>query len=83
MAERRCRYTRPMAEELRPESPFGLQGAYENIWHIAAAERWSDGQLIGHRTFCGRNYSEPVKQEDLAGLSQVCSDCTAQVAQRH
>ena len=56
-----------MAEELRPESPFGLQGAYENIWHIAAAERWSDGQLIGHRTFCGRNYSEPVKQEDLAG----------------
>ena len=25
-----------MAEELRPESPFGLQGTEENIWHIAA-----------------------------------------------
>src|SRR5688572_651156 len=35
MADRRYGYTRPMAEELRPESPFGLQGAYENIWHIA------------------------------------------------
>jgi hypothetical protein len=47
------------------------------------AERWSDGQLIGHRTFCGRNYAVPVEPHDLAGLSQVCSDCTAQVAQRH
>lgn len=72
-----------MAEELRPEPPFGLQGANENIWHIAAAERWSDGQLIGHHTFCGRNYGEPVEQHDLAGLSEVCSDCTAQVARRH
>lgn len=72
-----------MAEELRPEPPFGLQGANENIWHIAAAERWSDGGLIGHRTFCGRNYAEPVEQHDLAGLTQVCSDCSAQVAQRH
>ncbi len=45
-----------MAEELRPESPLGVQGTNENIWHIAAAERWSDGKLIGHRTFCGRNY---------------------------
>ncbi|MDQ3938588.1 MAG: hypothetical protein M3253_07905, partial [Chloroflexota bacterium] len=69
-----------MAEELRPESPFGLRGAYENIWHIAAAERWSDGQRIGHRTFCGRNYPDTVKQQDLAELSEVCSDCTAQVA---
>jgi hypothetical protein len=41
-----------MAEELHPEQPFGLQGANENIWHIASAERWSDGQLIGHRTYC-------------------------------
>ena len=72
-----------MAEELRPESPFGLQGAYENIWHIAAAQRWSDGGLIGYRTFCGRNYPEAVTQHDLAGLAQICSDCTAQVAQRH
>ena len=72
-----------MAEELHPEAAFGLQGAYENIWHIAAAERWSDGQLIGHRTHCGRNYSVPVEEHDLAGLTQVCSDCTAQVAQRH
>jgi hypothetical protein len=72
-----------MAEELHPEAPFGLQGSNENIWHIAAAERWSDGHLIGHRTFCGRNYAEPVAQHDLAGLTQVCSDCTAQVAQRH
>jgi hypothetical protein len=72
-----------MAEELRPESPFALQGANENIWHIAADERWSDGQLIGHRTFCGRNYSEPTEKNDLAAVSQVCSDCTAQVAERH
>jgi hypothetical protein len=72
-----------VAEELRPEEPFGLQGAYENIWHIAAAERWSDGGLIGHRTFCGRNYPPSVEHRDLAEVSQVCSDCTAQVAQRH
>jgi hypothetical protein len=72
-----------MAEELRPEPPFGLQGANENIWHIAAAERWSDGHLIGHRTFCGRNYAAPAAQQDLAGLNDVCSDCTAQVADRH
>jgi hypothetical protein len=72
-----------MGEELRPETPFGVQGTNENIWHIAAAERWSDGQLIGHRTLCGRNYPEPVEPHDLEGLSAVCSDCTAQVAQRH
>lgn len=72
-----------MAEELRPEPPFGLQGTNENIWHIAAAERWSDGRLIGHRTFCGRNYAEPVQPHDLATLNEVCSDCTAQVARRH
>ena len=72
-----------MAEEMRPESPFGLQGDHENIWHIARAERWSDGALIGHRTFCGRNYSASVEQRDLEGLEQVCSDCTAQVTQSH
>ena len=72
-----------MAEELRPESPIGLQGAHENIWHIAAAQRWSDGGLIGHRTYCGRNYPKSVTQHDLANLAQVCSDCTAQVTQRH
>jgi len=72
-----------MAEELRNETPFGLQGTNENIWHIAAAERWSDGVVIGHRTFCGRNYAANVQRGDLAALSQVCSDCTAQVAQRH
>jgi hypothetical protein len=72
-----------MAEELRPEQAFGLRGANENIWHIASDERWSDGQLIGHRTFCGRNYAEPAARHDLAGLSEVCSDCTAQVARRH
>ncbi|HUG47682.1 MAG TPA: hypothetical protein VMP67_04650 [Candidatus Limnocylindria bacterium] len=72
-----------MAEELRPEEPFGLRGQYENIWHIAFAERWSDGQVIGHRTFCGRNYAASDEQNDLNGLNDVCSDCTAQVAQRH
>ncbi len=72
-----------MPEELRPEPAFGLRGANENIWHIAAAERWSDGQRIGHRTFCGRNYPDVEEHPDLAGLSDVCSDCTAQVAQRH
>ncbi len=72
-----------MAEEMRPESPFGLQGAHENIWHIARAERWSDGQFIGHRTFCGRNYAALVERRDLDGLDQVCSDCEAQVSQSH
>ncbi len=60
-----------------------MKGANENIWHVAMAERWGDGQLIGHRTFCGRNYAQPFVQDDLAGLSDVCSDCTAQVAERH
>ena len=72
-----------MAEELRDESPFGLRGANENIWHVAAAERWSDGRAIGHRTFCGRNYSADVQTHDLAALDDVCSDCTAQVTRRH
>ena len=72
-----------MAEELRPEEPFGIQGANENIWHIAAAERWSGDGLIGHRTFCGRNYAVPITEHDLATLHEVCSDCTAQVNQRH
>jgi hypothetical protein len=72
-----------MAEELRPEPQFALRGLNENIWHIAQAERWSDGQPIGHRTFCGRNYAELADRRDLAGLSDVCSDCTAQVAHRH
>lgn len=63
--------------------PFGLQGANENIWHIAAAERLSDGRKIGHQTFCGRNYADSVEHRDLDGLSQVCSDCTAQVTRRH
>ena len=72
-----------MGEELRPEPAFGLQGQYENIWHIAAAERWSDGRLIGHRTFCGRNYSDAVEQRELEGLPEVCSDCTAQREDPH
>jgi hypothetical protein len=72
-----------MAEELRAESSFGLRGTHENIWHIAAAERWGDGQLIGHRTYCGRNYAEPVERHDLADLTEICSDCTAQVSSRH
>ena len=73
-----------MPEELRPEEPFGLRGPNENIWHIAAAERWSDDrQRIGHRTFCGRNYPDADERPDLAGLSDVCTDCTAQVAKRH
>ncbi len=72
-----------MGEELVPEPPFGLRGVYENIWHIAAAERWSGGQMIGHRTFCGRNYPPTDDRQDLAALSEVCSDCTAQVAWRH
>jgi hypothetical protein len=72
-----------MAEELRPQPAFGLQGDNENIWHIAMAERWSDGVLIGHRTYCGRNYGDHVGRHELAGLDEVCSDCTAQVAKRH
>lgn len=72
-----------MAEELQPEAPFGLQGPNENIWHIAAAERWSDGAVIGHRTYCGRNYGGHVEHHDLADLGEVCSDCRAQVARRH
>ena len=66
-----------------PEQPFGLRGAYENIWHIAAAERWSDGALIGHRTYCCRNYADDVDRHVLDGLPEVCSDCQAQVLQRH
>ena len=72
-----------MAEELRPEPPFGLRGAHENIWHISFAERWSDGVLIGHRTFCGRNYPDTDERPDVATLTEVCSDCSAQVANRH
>jgi hypothetical protein len=72
-----------MPEELRAEPPFGLRGQYENIWHIAMAERSSDGQLIGHRTFCGRNYPNTEERPDVATLSEVCSDCRAQVTQRH
>jgi len=72
-----------MPEEIRPEPPFGLRGQYENIWHIAFAERWSDGQLIGHRTFCGRNYPNTDEHPDIEGLTDVCSDCLAQVERRH
>lgn len=72
-----------LTEELRAESPRGVRGTNENIWHIASAERWADGRLIGHRTGCGRNYAEAVEQHDLAGLGEVCSDCIAQVARPH
>lgn len=72
-----------MPEDLLPEEPFGLRGANENIWHIASAERWSDGKLVGHRTFCGRNYPDTGERPDMAGLTEICSDCTAQVAKRH
>lgn len=72
-----------MAEELRPQTPMGIRTVNDRIWHIAAAERWSDGQLIGHRTFCGRNYPELAERHDLGGLNDLCSDCTAQVANRH
>ena len=72
-----------MPEELVEEPPFGLRGQYENIWHIARAERWSDGTRIGHRTYCGRNYPDTDERLDVAGLPEVCSDCTAQVARRH
>ncbi|HEY5520862.1 MAG TPA: hypothetical protein VIK08_09395 [Candidatus Limnocylindrales bacterium] len=72
-----------MAEVMEPEAPFGLRGQYENIWHIAAARRSSDGQLVGHRTFCGRNYPDQDERPDLAGLTEVCSDCLAQMEHRH
>jgi hypothetical protein len=72
-----------MAEELRPEAASGIRSVNDRIWHIAAAERWSDGQLIGHRTFCGRNYPAEAERGDLTDLDDVCSDCTAQVAHRH
>jgi hypothetical protein len=72
-----------MPEEQRPEDPFGLRGPYENIWHIAAAERWSDGAHIGHRTYCGRNYGHTDERPDVATLTEVCSDCQAQIARRH
>ena len=60
-----------------------MQGTHENIWHVAAAERWADGELIGHRTYCGRNYGPADDRPDVAGLPQVCSDCTAQLSDRH
>lgn len=72
-----------MPEELLPEAAFGLRGDNENIWHIASAERWSDGNRIGHRTYCGRNYPDAQEHHALDGLIDVCSDCTAQVAKRH
>ena len=72
-----------MSEEARPEAAFGLRGQNENIWHIAAAERWSDGQIIGHRTYCGRNYPDTAHRPAVDTLTEVCSDCTAQVANRH
>ena len=72
-----------MPEELRPEEPFGLRGDNENIWHIAAAERSSDGVLIGHRTYCGRNYPNSDERPEVDGLTEVCSDCTAQITKRH
>ncbi len=72
-----------MGEEMRPEPPFGLRGQYENIWHIAAAVRWSDGAIVGHRTYCGRNYPPTDERPDIASLTEVCSDCTAQVTNRH
>jgi len=72
-----------MAEELVPEEPFGLRGQYENIWHIAAAERWSDKQVIGHRTYCGRNYPPADERPAIDGLPEVCSDCLAQITRRH
>jgi hypothetical protein len=72
-----------MAEELRPVQAFGLQGENENIWHVAAAERWSDGRLIGHRTYCGRNYPDAVAKRDAEGMPQPCSDCLAQLQRPH
>ena len=72
-----------MSEEQRPEPPFGLRGPYENIWHIAAAERWSDGKVVGHSTYCGRNYPQTTELPDVDSLTNICSDCLAQVAHRH
>jgi hypothetical protein len=72
-----------MAEVMEPEPPFGLRGQYENIWHIAAATRMSDGKLVGHRTYCGRNYPDQDERPDIAGLTEVCSDCTNQMEHRH
>jgi len=72
-----------MAEELRPTEAFALRGDDQNIWHIAVGERWSDGTLIGHHTYCGRNYPPNVNREGLEGLEGVCSDCEAQVTRRH
>lgn len=72
-----------MAEILEPEAPFGLRGQYENIWHIAAATRSSDGRMVGHHTFCGRNYPEQNERPEVAGLTDVCSDCLAQMEHRH
>jgi hypothetical protein len=72
-----------MPEDIRPVPPFGLRGQYENIWHIAAADRWSDGRRVGHRTYCGRNYPETDERPDVANLPEVCSDCTAQMTNRH
>jgi hypothetical protein len=72
-----------VGEELRAIAPFGLQGQYENIWHIASAERWSDGALVGHRTFCGRNYPQTADRHELDGLPQPCSDCLAQQDRPH
>ena len=72
-----------MAEVTEPEPPFGLKGQYENIWHVAAATRRSDGVLIGHRTYCGRNYPDQEERPDIADLTDVCSDCTKQLEHRH
>jgi hypothetical protein len=72
-----------MAEELVPTDAFALRGDYQTIWHIAAGERWSDGALVGHRTYCGRNYPENVQRAELEGLDNICSDCEAQVTRRH
>ena len=72
-----------MAEELVPGEPFALRGADQNIWHIAAGERWSDKALVGHRTYCGRNYPPDVERNELEGLDNICSDCEAQVTRRH
>jgi len=71
-----------MAEELVPKDAFALRDG-QGSWHIGAAERWSDGRLVGLRTYCGRNYPDGVERGELDGLTDVCSDCRAQVAQRH
>ena len=60
-----------MGEELVDEAPFGLRGQYENIWHIALAERWSDGNLVGHRTYCGRNYPDTQERPARRGPSRA------------